>query len=107
LHAGAAPGGPEVEHDDLLPLVAEAEPPAIERLQLEVGSRLAHQFGFDSRHAASFCVSLGKLGLDGRLQLPPLIGTRLRLLLDGPANNESVDIAQHHSTPAENIARAF
>ena len=49
LQARSAPGGPEIENDHLPPGLRQTELRPSQQLQLEVGSRLAHEGGFGAQ----------------------------------------------------------
>ena len=107
LDAGAAPGGPEVEDDDLALALGQVELLPVQEVELEVGGRLADQRRLGPRGAAAGRSAVGRQGrLGGVLELPLPVGELRGRLLDAAADQELVDLADADAAGAEDVALA-
>src|SRR5262249_39741192 len=104
---GAAPGGPEIQHDDLALAFSQSEPRAVQKRNNEVGGGLADQ-GRRVTVSAPWraVVALGLNRLGSMLELPLTVGQERRRLLDTASEEDLVDFADPDGACADHVTLA-
>src|SRR5271166_325688 len=109
LQARSTPGGPEIENDHLPPGLRQMELRPSQQLQLEVGSRLAHEGGFGAQWTTArrwAGIGLKRFRLSRVLQFPLLIDQTFRGLVDDAADQQLTDFLENDLARTQHVALA-